>query len=60
MFLIGLALIVLAGIVLFLMRERPGGTNLIKHPFLISMIAAGLSGLFAVGVVMVIAGFANH
>ena len=56
MSLIGFALIVLALIALVLMRERPGASKL-RNPFLISMTAAATSGLIAVGVVMVIAGF---
>ena len=56
MFLIGLGLIVLALIVLFLMRERPGVAHSINQPFLVSMVAAAISGLIAVGVVMAVAG----
>ena len=60
MFLIGLGLIVLAVIVLFLLRERPGVAHFINQPFLVSMIAAAISGLIAVGVVMAVAGFTGR
>jgi hypothetical protein len=60
MSLIGLGLIVLALIVLFLMRERPGAANLINQPFPISMIAAAVAGLFAVGAVMAVAGLTGR
>jgi len=60
MLLIGPALIILAVVILFLMRERPSASKLMNQPFLVSMIAAATSGLFAVGVVMVIASFASH
>ena len=59
MSLTGVALIVLALIALVVMRERPGASKL-TTPFLISMMAAAISGLFAVGVVMVVAGFARY
>jgi hypothetical protein len=60
MTLTGLGLIFLALIVLFLMRERTGVANRINQPFLISMIAAAVAGLFAVGVVMTVVGFASR
>lgn len=56
----GLGLIFLALIVLFLMRERTGVANRINQPFLISMIAAAVAGLFAVGAVMTVVGFASR
>jgi hypothetical protein len=60
MFLIGLGLIVFAVIVLFLMRARPSAAHSINQPFLVSMIAAAISGLIAVGVVMAVAGFTGR
>ena len=52
MSLIGLALVAFALIVLFLMRARRGVSKLRDQPFLNSMVAATISGLIAVGVVM--------
>jgi hypothetical protein len=60
MSLIGVALIVLALIVLFLMRARRGVSKLMDQPFLNSMAAAAISGLIAVGMVMVVAGFSSR
>ena len=60
MSLIGLALVAFALIVLFLMRARRGVSKLRDQPFLNSMVAAAISGLIAVGVVMVVAGSANR
>lgn len=54
---IGVALIVVALIALFLMRARRGVTN---QPFFHSMMVAAITGLIAVGVVMVVAGFASR
>ena len=56
----GLALIVLAVIAFVLMRARLGISKLGSRPFLVSMVAAGITGLIAVGVVMVVAGFVSH
>ena len=60
MSLIGLALIVLALIAFVLMRKRRGVPKLTNQPFLNSMMAAAISGLIAVGAVMVVAGFASR
>ena len=57
MFLTGLALIVLAVIAFVLMRARLGISKLGNRPFLVSLAAAGITGLIAVGVVMVASGF---
>lgn len=60
MSLTGLALIVLAVIAFLLMRVRSGPSKRENQPLLQTMAAAGITGLGAVGVVMIVGAFVSR